>query len=152
MGPQKCTFWKNSFLVSFLNHIASILYEHGFTCGAVYPLFYNYLIGCKCLIKARVTVPFGPKILDDLPQQTDFRSCLGLTEHARTGVPSICVLPVFLIYKTNQKSNITIVKQLDSKCFFVDDVVGIIIFSSNHHTNRGNSLKIRYSLKFVGKL
>ena len=27
-------------MVSFINHIASILYERGLTCGAVYPLYY----------------------------------------------------------------------------------------------------------------
>ena len=28
------------YMVSFLNHIASILSERGLTCGAVYPLFH----------------------------------------------------------------------------------------------------------------
>ena len=37
-------------MVSFLNHIASIQYERGLTCGAVYPLFnYLHIIGHQCL-------------------------------------------------------------------------------------------------------
>ena len=37
MGPKSHQIWCY-IRVSFLNHIASILYERGLMCGAVYPL------------------------------------------------------------------------------------------------------------------
>ena len=49
-------------MVSFLNHIASILYVRGLTCGAVYPLYYWYfryiiiVLGIK-RIKIRKIIP-----------------------------------------------------------------------------------------------
>ena len=40
-------------MVSFLNHIASILYERGLTCGAAYPLYTNTKVSNHIYIKPR---------------------------------------------------------------------------------------------------
>ena len=38
-------------MVSFLNHIASILSERGLTCGAIYPLCYYDLVENEPLLR-----------------------------------------------------------------------------------------------------
>ena len=88
-------------MVCFLNHIASILYERGLTCAAVYPLSYlvivcNVTSSSICVTVALAVLLLLPAWPGDVPLRvclvavrgvvltcSNVRECQGVSRNAR---------------------------------------------------------------------
>ena len=98
-------------MVSFLNHIASILYERGLTCGAVYPL-YCYMFRRQIILYLLTATKPYYHLLMILNLFFWMQFTLGMHQHDSHDID---YPGVHLIQNVDYRSN----QKLKIACFFV---------------------------------